>query len=395
MIKETQTLKKIVPATLFHRTFAAILDLVMIVFVGLSLFVGLSEIMVRTKWVQSYKQDYIQVIVDSGIAIYDEKEDVVNPYEYTKYTQYEGIFYDFYTNYINKQIEDEAVRDAYWYNVMIYGQDDVLGRYTVDYIDAYRLGIAVQSGKELFTYRLDGENNPLPNEIALPKCYGNNPNHEETEQEQVTLRRYYYASDEEAENNELIKKNRYVYYYALSELTSLKRVQNDYYRYALYGRTLPLVIGVFLSMVIFYLIIPLCFKDGETIGKKINKICLVNRLGYQYKRAQLFPRLLSSIIIFFTGFSIITFVILSVIVLASFLLVIFTKEHKSIHDYLAGTLVIEKVDSTWFENAKEEDAKEKEVQEYVDSIKNKEIDDADPTIIYKPKEDNKDDKVGE
>ena len=400
MIKEEMRLKKIVPAGLFHRTFAAVLDLIMIIFVGLSLFIGISEIMIRTKWVQSYKQDYIQVITDSGIAVYDEKEDVVNPYEYTNYKQYEAIFFDFYTDFINKATGDETIRDAYWYNVMVYGLDDILNMYSVEYIDSHRLGIATQFGESLFTYKLDGENKPLPNELALPICYENDPEHEETDSEKTALRKYYYATDEETENNELIKKHRYVYYYALSELTSLKRIKDDYYHYALYGRTLPLVIGVFLSMVIFYLVIPLFFKDGETLGKKINKICLVNKLGYQYKRAQLFPRvafpiLLSSIIIFFTGFSIITFVILSVVILASFLLVIFTKEHKSIHDYLAGTLVIEKVDSTWFENATEEEQKEKEVQEYVDSIKNKEIEDDNPTIIYKPKEDNKDDKVGE
>ena len=126
---------------------------------------------------------------------------------------------------------------------------------------------------------------------------------------------------------------------------------------------------------IFYFIIPLCFKNGETIGKKVMHTCLVNKLGYQYSRLQLIPRFLFPTfliiaIVFITGFSFWSLLIVSATILVSYLFVIFSKNNKALHDYFAGTLVIDARESTWFKNAKEEERTQKDVDEYVEGVKN-------------------------
>ena len=198
---------------------------------------------------------------------------------------------------------------------------------------------------------------------------------------------YYYVSDSEVENDPITKEYKYIYFYGLSELTSLPRLTKDYSNYALYGTTLPLAIGLVLGILVFFFIIPLCFKNGESIGKLIMHTCLVNKLGYQYKRIQLVPRfifiaLITLLVIYFVGINLISVGILSAALLASFIVMVATKDHKAIHDFIAGTLVVDKRSSTWFKDINEEEKYQKQVDEYEEKY-NKELSVEDRTnVIY-------------
>lgn len=355
--------KNIVNASLFARTFAAILDLVITIFIGAGIYLGISNIAMQVNWIKAYRSDYEQTIVDSGLMYL--KDGKVTQYEYESYETYEALFYDFYHNFYASETKQEY--DIYWFNIFIYGQDDILNLYS-DAALENRPSLIKIIGPTLFTYQLD-EGTLLTDVFALPRD-SENGTVELNKSQKEQLKNYFYVADEAVENNPIATKYKFIYYYALSDLTSLPKLQNDYDHYAFYASTLPLVIAIFVTFLIFYFIIPLCFKNGETIGKKIMHICLVNKLGYQYSRLQLIPRFLFPtfliiLVIFFTGFSIWSLLIISFVFLISYLFVIFGKENKALHDYFAGTLVIDQRQSTWFKNAREEQLTEEDVARYV------------------------------
>ena len=380
-MEKTSRVKKIVPAPLFNRTFGAIIDLVLTIFIGAGIFLGISSIASNVSWIKAYKDDYNQTVIDSGLMKMEEGE--LKQYEYESYDLYEQRFYNFYHDYFSQKTE--KIYDIYWFNVFIYGQTDILGKYTETDLND-RSSLAKNIGPTYFTYRLDDSNNPLVNEFAIPKDSHNGVD-ELSDATKTKLRLYFYASDEEAKENEIANKYKFVYYYALSDLTSLSKLQDDYNHYAFFSTTLPLVIAIFVTFMIFYFLVPLCFKNGETLGKKVMHICLVNRLGYAYRRVQLIPRFLFPTfliiaVVFITGFSFWSLGIISISLLISYLFVIFTKENKALHDYFAGTLVIDAKESTWFKNIDEEEKMQKDVDSFVEEIKSREDALTEDNIIY-------------
>ena len=373
-------IKHIVPAPLFSRTFAAIIDLVLVVLIGAGVFLGISNIAYHVNWIKAYKDDFNQTLVDSGLMRLEKNE--VKPYEYESYLDYQSLFYDFYHGFYAEETNKEY--DVYWFNVFIYGQNDTLNKYEQKELDA-RSSLVKTYGPMLFTYAKDGEDIKA-NEFAIPVVSEQNTK-ELTDAGKKQLRQYFYVTDEESKEHEIAQKYKYIYFYVLADVTSLSKLQNDYNKFALYGTTLPLVIAIIITFIIFYFVIPLCFKNGETLGKKVMHICLVNKLGYQYQRVQLLPRfvfptLLTAIVVFFTGFSIWAFIIVSFVILISFIFTIFSPQNRALHDLFAGTLVIDARESTWFKNASEEDEAEKDVATYVERVHSSSDALNDDNIIY-------------
>lgn len=365
----TSNVRHIVPANLFVRTFGAIIDLILTILIGGGIYLGISTIAENTNWIKAYKEDYNQTIVDSGLMKLNNNE--LEPFEYDDYLSYQTMFYDFYHNFYAQEVG--KAYDVYWFNVFIYGQNDGLNHYEQKELDN-RPNLVKIVGPTLFTYALDEGDQPLYESFALPK-ESNNGTSSLSDSAKRQLRDYFYVADKDVKEGSIAAKEKFIYYYALSDLTSLSKLQNDYNYYAFFGSTLPLVITIFITFMIFYFIIPLCFKNGETIGKKVMHTCLVNKLGYQYSRLQLIPRFLFPTfliiaIVFITGFSFWSLLIVSATILVSYLFVIFSKNNKALHDYFAGTLVIDARESTWFKNAKEEERTQKDVDDYVEGVKN-------------------------
>ena len=380
-MNETSKVKKIVNASLFARTFGAIIDLIITIFIGAGIFLGFSNIAYKIPSIKAYKDHYNQSLADSGIM--EMKNDLPYPYEFDNYLSYQDIFYDFYHSYFSEK--KSQTYDIYWFNVHVYGQEDVLNRYNESDLNS-RPSLYTVVGPTLFTYKKDSSDNILPEEFAIPVA-SHNLEDELTETQKKQLVNYYYVSDENVEDNPLASKYRYVYYYALSDLTSLPELQKDYDYYAFFGTTLPLVIAIFVTFLIFYFVIPMCFKNGETIGKLIMHTCLVNKLGYQYSRLQLIPRFLAPTfiiiaLIFIIGLSIWSLMVVSLLLLISYGFVIFGKNNKALHDFIAGTLVVDKVASTWFKNREEEEAAEADVEAYVSQVKNNDEPINSDNIIY-------------
>ena len=382
---KNKSVKKIVNAPLFARTFGALIDLALTVLIGAGLFLGVSKIAENLSFAKAYKDDYNQNIVLSGLM--KETNDGLVPYELNNYLDYQNKFYDFYHGYYEEQTKKDPSLyfDEYWFNVFIYGQNDGLNRYEEKELEK-RPALVRNVGPTLFTYKLNSANEPLYNEFALP-IESENGTVDISMTTKAKLRNYFYVNDEDVEGNEIASRYLYIYYYALADLTSLSKLQNDYSRYALFTGTIPLAIAVFLTFGVFFFIIPLCFKNGETLGKKIMHTCLVNKLGYQYSRLQLIPRFLFPTFLIVTvvlvlGFSIWSLAAVSFGLLISYLFVIFSKDNKALHDYFAGTLVIDTRESTWFKDINEEEKMQKEVDDYVEAVKNNVDPDNRENIIY-------------
>lgn len=368
MANKQLTIKNIVPAALFARTFGAIIDLIITIFVGAGVFLGLSNIAYQMPAIKQFKDHYYQEIVDSGLMKLEDAQLV--PYEYSNYEQYETLFYSFYHEYYGPK--KNTTYDVYWFNVFIYGQDDALNRYGAQQLSS-RPSLIRTLGKQLFTYRTDESNLSQYNSFALPIA-SNNGTENLTNAEIKQLINYFYVADREIESNPLAQEYRYVYFYALADLTSLPELKSDYDNFAFFGTTLPLAIAIFITFMVFYLLIPLCFKNGQSIGKVIMKTCLVNKLGYQYNRLQLIPRVLfptflTMALIVLMGLSLYPFIIISIFVLASFVMVVFSKNHLAFHDYFAGTIVIDARSSTWFKDAESETKAQNEIDDFVATVK--------------------------
>ena len=109
-----------------------------------------------------------------------------------------------------------------------------------------------------------------------------------------------------------------------------------------------------------YLLFPLIFKNGQTLGKLSLGLCLVNKEGYKVTR----PQVLLRFICFFVEITLFTFILsihwlyslatLGVGIVALMIATLISKKNRSLHDFLAGTIVIDYKKSTFFKNANEE-----------------------------------------
>lgn len=102
-------------------------------------------------------------------------------------------------------------------------------------------------------------------------------------------------------------------------------------------------IAIAISGLIYFLIIPLLFKNGETFGMKIVHVGLVNSLEYQVSKPQVFLKNFFILAEIFVG--IFTFFL---VFFADYIVMIFTKRHRSFSDLIAATVVIDTKTSVWF-----------------------------------------------
>lgn len=123
-----------------------------------------------------------------------------------------------------------------------------------------------------------------------------------------------------------------------------------------------------ISFSIYYFLIPMLMKDGETLGKKINHLAVVSFDGYKVKYRQLVLRQ----IILFIGISLSAVIIgigltsiatTCVGVLILFVATLISKNKRSPHDFAAYTIVVDAIRSTWFKNKDDEEKHLREIEE--------------------------------
>jgi uncharacterized RDD family membrane protein YckC len=126
----------------------------------------------------------------------------------------------------------------------------------------------------------------------------------------------------------------------------------DFNTYPPFSTLVNLINGYFLeiigysalvSFIIFYLLIPLFAKHGQTLGKRASQLLVVNDKGYFIQWWQLPVR---SMVLGVTIFTAIYTVFGSL--LLSYTLMVFTKFYRSANDYIALTRVVDKKSSVIF-----------------------------------------------
>lgn len=390
-------LENIQMAKLFPRFVSFIVDLAIsaFVFFGLLLFTQ-NVICVNSPYVKSAKEQFLNYNIESGLFEKSDNKDEYHEKTFDSFKGYQDLFFSYYTDYlVNKCPEEYRVnyngQDIYWFNVHVLGQKDDRGLYADDVKKLDPLVSVI--APTLFTYKVDASNNPLYDEFALPRYLNNDETATLTEAQEKTLQAYFYISDADNTNNQTC-----YYHLAVKDLVSRPFVSKAYDTWYAHSYSYPIVSCLGVATFIFFLVVPLCFKNGETLGKLMFKLCLANKLGYRISKMQLIPRFLLSMVVvvvlyFVVGLNLISLGILTFLALGSYSMAIFTKEHKALHDFVSGTLVVDKVHSEIFKNY-DEAIRIKESIESVTPLLSEVETPREETILYKNTEFNDTDKEG-
>ena len=134
----------------------------------------------------------------------------------------------------------------------------------------------------------------------------------------------------------------------------------------------------FLSFSVFFIVIPLCFKNGETLAKKTLHLSFINNAGYavlkkQIVLRQLFLFIINAMIVFmYVRVGAVALAFLGIGIVIYYVATVINKEKKSPADLLAMTLLVDANKSVWFKNAKVEQEKEEILEKNMENYqKNK------------------------
>ena len=128
-----------------------------------------------------------------------------------------------------------------------------------------------------------------------------------------------------------------------------------------------LVVGV------FYVLIPMLMRHGETLGKLSLGIGVVASNGFKAKKRQILFRSLVFVVeitfsLFIVGYGLTSFATLGVGCVLMIAVAVFTKKHQAPHDLAAMTMEIDVKKSVFFEDAKEEDKYKKQVDKDINEL---------------------------
>ena len=125
--------------------------------------------------------------------------------------------------------------------------------------------------------------------------------------------------------------------------------------------SLAFVFSALIASSVTYILIPLLFKNGVTLGKKAFGLCLADIDGYKMRDIQLLMRvmpldvvLLSMLIPFWTS-SFVNILILLTVFLVSFSLAMASPKKCSLHDFTGRTIVVNARTSILFDNVADEE----------------------------------------
>ena len=123
---------------------------------------------------------------------------------------------------------------------------------------------------------------------------------------------------------------------------------------------------------------PLLLKDGQTVGKKIFGLCVVNANAVRLRPTVLFIRAILGkytieimvpvfifLLIFFSDIGIVGLAVLGLILILQVAVYIGTQNNSAIHDLLAGTVVVEAASQRIFNTREEMLEYEKKQAEYL------------------------------
>ena len=125
--------------------------------------------------------------------------------------------------------------------------------------------------------------------------------------------------------------------------------------------SLEFVLSGIIAAIVTYIVFPVIFKEGRTVGKKIFKLALANKEGYRFHNHQLSMRvmplivvLLSLLIPIWTDLFLLV-IIPMIVFLVSFALAMASPKKAALHDFTARTIVVDDKTSIIFDNELQEE----------------------------------------
>lgn len=135
-------------------------------------------------------------------------------------------------------------------------------------------------------------------------------------------------------------------------------------------------LGVFFGYIIIELVVPLLLKNGQTVGKKVFGLCLMQTDHTKVKPIMLAVRtflgkytietmvpVLIIYMIFYSAIGITGPIILCLLLLLQIAILIITKNNSAIHDLLAGTVVVDMKSQMIFDDLAALEAYKKKIEQ--------------------------------
>lgn len=126
-------------------------------------------------------------------------------------------------------------------------------------------------------------------------------------------------------------------------------------------------------MCFFYLLWPLVFKDGATLGKKTMSLAVIAKNGYSASKLQILSRqgifiLEVSFCSFVLGLGLTSVAMIGVGAVIMLVVALCNKNKCAPHDFAALTIVVDQKTSVYFDNVKQEDKAIKRVDENIENL---------------------------
>ena len=147
-----------------------------------------------------------------------------------------------------------------------------------------------------------------------------------------------------------------------------------------WSQALIAVIPFIIDLGIVYFLFPLIFKNGETLGKLTTQLAIVNKNGYAVTKPQILLRSLFfaveiSLFTFVVGIGFTSIATLGVGVLILTIIALVNKDHRTLHDFVAGTMVVDAKRSVWFKNIDEENRYQEHLDNQMEKYRSRKLED--------------------
>ncbi|MCQ2753220.1 MAG: RDD family protein [Bacilli bacterium] len=141
---------------------------------------------------------------------------------------------------------------------------------------------------------------------------------------------------------------------ATVDLTNTPKVHENMVAIS-WGKVRATIYASIVGSLIPYLIVPVCLRNGKTVGKLAMGLIVLTDDGYEYAKWKHIIRYLAFYLLEVFG----GVVTIGLTLVFSSCLVLFSKKRRAIHDYVAFSCVVNERESVFFKNEEEELAFEK------------------------------------
>lgn len=242
-----------------------------------------------------------------------------------------------------------------------YNHNELVNEYTKRMVDSH---LYVEHNGTIIEY-IDVYDSTLDNQFEFYKNVDSRliEFYTEFESENIQIANYNKAKENsllfelDENNNFVVKETTSVtqlssfYNQEFDKALSLFSNNDDYYMDLARKITLFDIISIFISLsvalIVLYLIIPLCMKNGETLGKLLLSIGVVSlKDGFRAKKSQIIVRF----VILYLFEIILSIFLIAIPLIVSFSMIVFNKKSSALHDYFAATICVDKKQCLIYKN---------------------------------------------